>query len=485
MRATEFEKWRARKAKREAKTEQLSGVQDLLRLMMDGDRPAEERRVNETQLAYCESDAPVKAYMGPAGSGKSVVGCADVLLKALLMPGTKYFVARRDYNDLMDTTMRTMTNILRRLPDGTLLDRQKAAPMKWWLKPVVSGIGGTVPEPSEITFMGLSDDVGSYEFTGGFIDEADEVEEQYFFQMTGRLRSKPHPDFPDENFQIGCAFNPPPMTHWLYTACTGLDITGTKVAEPRIALYRPQPRENQRNLPRDYYTNMTATMPEELRQRYVDGAWGNTYPGEPVIRQFKRGLHVARETLPFQGGTLFRLWDFGYNRPGVLFAQLRTDGRMQILDEFMGHHIEGSKFIETVLQRTALKFPTATAFMDYGDPAVVQHKDTGSMLALLNNAGVLMRYTRTPFDVSIQVLRKRFESIIEGEPAILLDPSVRILADALGGGYHLKEDGITPRKDGYFDHLVDALRYGIWNLFGVSMSGAMNGNVYTSAVRKN
>lgn len=446
---------------------------DLLRLMMDGDRPSESRVVQPTQLAYIESDAAVKAYMGPAGSGKSVVGCADIMLKALLMPGTKWFIARRDYNDLMDTTMRTMTNILRRLPEGTLLDRQKAAPMKWWLKPVVAGLDGTLPEPSEITFMGLSDDVGSYEFTGGFIDEADEVEEAYFFQMMGRLRAKPHPDFPDGNFQIGCAFNPPPMTHWLYTACTGLDITGTKVAEPRIALFRPQPGENQRNLPKDYYANMTARMPEELRQRYVDGQWGNTYPGEPVIRQFKRSLHVSPEPLTFRGGTLFRFWDFGYNRPAVLFVQVAVDGRVQILGEFLGHHIEGSKFIETVLTKTAQDYPAATKFVDYGDPAVAQHKDTGSMLALLGGAGIQMRYQRTPFDLSIQVLRKRFESIIDGQPAILLDPSVRILADGLGGGYHLKEDGVTPRKDGYFDHEVDALRYGIWCLFGVTMSTQM------------
>lgn len=92
------------------------------------------------------------------------------------------------------------------------------------------------------------------------------------------------------------------------------------------------------------------------------------------------------------------------------------------------------------------------------------------MLALLMNAGILMRYQRTPFEISIQTLRKRFESQIEGEQALLVDPSCRVLVDGLAGGYHLKEDGVTPRKDGYFDHLVDALRYGIYNLFGVSAS---------------
>lgn len=480
MRKSSFELWQDKQKQKHGVT-QLSSITDLLKLLMDGDRPQEQRRVNPTQLQYAFSDAKLKAYMGPAGSGKTVVGCADIMLKALLMPGTKWFVARRDYNDLMDTTLRTMTNILNRLPEGTLLDRQKSAPQKWWIRPIVHGANGQMTAPSEITFMGLSDAVGGYEFTGGFVDEADEVEKNHFFQMVGRLRCKPTPDFPAENFSIGCAFNPPSINHWLYTACTGLNAAGNVVPDGKVMdIFRPQPNENQRNLPPNYYEQMGASMPEELRQRYVDGAWGNTYPGEPVIRQFKRSVHVKKD-LQFNGGTLFRFWDFGYNRPAILFAQVAMDGRVQVLSTFLGHHIEGSKFIETVHAQTAQRFPNAEKFVDYGDPAVAQHKDTGSMLALLNNAGVLMRYQRTPFDISMNIIRKRFETLIEGEPAIVIDESCRSLIDGLAGGYCLKEDGVTPRKDGFFDHEVDALRYGIYNLFGVSVGANLHPRVTSLA----
>lgn len=468
MRKNSFEHWREKQKEKRGVTE-LTSIEDLVKLMVDGKRPRDQRKVNPTQLEYILSDAKLKAYMGAAGVAKTTTGVADIMLRALLMPGTKWFIARRDYNDLLDTTLRSALNILSQLPEGTLLDRQKMAPQKWWIRPVVQGVGGAAAEPSEITFMGLSDYVGSYEFTGGFVDEADEVTKNNFMQMLGRLRHKPTPEFPDENFFIGCAFNPPSMSHWLYTACTGLNAAGEKVEEPIMTLFRPQRGENQRNLPKGYHEQMAASMSVELRQRYVDGAWGNTFPGEPVIRQFRQAVHV-RPKLPFQGGTLFRFWDFGYNRPAVLFAQVATDGRLQILKEFLGHHIEGTKFIETVIAKTAQAFPYAEKFVDYGDPAVAQHKDTGSMLALLNNAGILMRYQRTPFDISIQLLRKRFETLIEGEPAILIDESCRILIDGLLGGYHLKEDGVTPKKDGQFDHEIDALRYGVYNLFGLALS---------------
>lgn len=483
MRKTAVDLWREKQQKKHGLT-QLNSMEDLVKLMLDGNREQTERKVNPTQMAYILSDSKLKAYMGPAGCAKSSTGCADIMVRALMMPGTKWFVARRDYNDLMDTTLRTMTNILNQLPEGTLLDRQKAAPMKWWLRPIVHGSADAAVEPSEITFMGLSDDVGSYEFTGGFVDECDEVEEHYFNQMKMRLRWKPYPEFPDDNYFIGCAFNPPSVTHWLYRECTGLAPTGEKVTNPSFTLFRPQPRENQRNLPKGYYDELGSTLPEDLRQRLVEGMWGNTFPGEPVIRQFKRSVHV-REKLAYNGGTIFRFWDFGYNRPAVLFSQVATDGRMQILGEFLGHHIEGTKFVEVVLQQTAKRFPDAVNFIDYGDPAVAQQKDTGSMLALLNNAGVLMRYQRTPFDLSIQLLRKRFESMIEGEPAVVIDQSCRILTDALAGGYHLKDDGVTPRKDGYFDHLVDALRYGVFNLFGATLSANLPEHLPTSAAKWN
>jgi hypothetical protein len=106
------------------------------------------------------------------------------------------------------------------------------------------------------------------------------------------------------------------------------------------------------------------------------------------------------------------------------------------------------------------------------------------MLALLNNAGILMRYQRTPFDLSVQLLRKRFEVLVEGEPAVLVDSTARVLIDGLAGGYHLKEDGVTPRKDGYFDHLVDALRYGVFNVYGVAMSTLRPDQLPTSIASK-
>jgi hypothetical protein len=147
----------------------------------------------------------------------------------------------------------------------------------------------------------------------------------------------------------------------------------------------------------------------------------------------------------------------------------------------MGRNIEGAQFVQEVLAQTAQHFPDAEAFVDIGDPAVKQQKDTGSMLKVLSDAGVQVKSKRTPLDISMDRLRHRFEQQVDGEQAILIDESCRILCDALSGGYHMDDTGTKPIKDNEYDHLVDCLRYGIWYLFGVSSTSA--GSTPLSSIR--
>ena len=465
----------------------LDSVEDLMAMLIDDNPVKWKRKLLPTQKAYMQSRSRVKAYMGPAGCAKTTTGCADIMLRALLIPGSKWFVARRDYNDLKKTTMDTMVSILNRLPEGTLVERSKAPPETWYIRPVTASVGEGRGSLSEIVFIGLSDNVGSYQFTGGFIDEADEVEQHYFEQMKMRLRARPQgverDAFDECNHFIGLAFNPPPKSHWLYRECTGRNAQDELEGQPSMTLFKPQPRENVANLPKGYYDELGQTLPEELRARLVEGEWGNTFPGDPVIRQFRRKLHVEKGLKYRPGATLYRFWDFGYRRPGVLWAQVRKDGHTQILREFMGKNLEGAAFVSQVLAQTAERFPDAQAFIDIGDPAVKQQKDTGSMLSVLNQAGVQLRSMRTPLDISLDVLRRRFEATTEGDPALVIDESCRILCDALSGGYHMDPNGTKPIKDNEYDHLVDCLRYGVWFLFGVNATA--NTNRVLTSVRYN
>lgn len=440
---------------------EFASIEELYKLLVDGDRPPEERSANPTQLAFWNDPSFAKSYGGPAGCAKTSTVVAEQIVRGLFEPGYKGLIARHDYNDLKDTTKLRFDEMIARLPPGTVVDVSNEAPAKVWIQPAKMN-GNEPAELSTFTFMGLKGGLGSYEFTGAVVDEADECDEKEVEEVRTRLRHKRGTPY------MAIAFNPPDKSHWLYTACMGLDARDERVGQPRFSHHRPNPRENARNLPSDYY-DMMASLPEDMRQRLRDGEWGTVFPGQPVVRAFSKRVHTGR--LAYKGGTLFRFWDFGFNRPYCCFAQVSIKGHLQVLHEYLGYMMEGQTFVNEVLRITADKFPTARVFKDFGDPAVAQKKDTGSMLNLLNKAGILIGYQHTPFDMSLRVMRTKFEALIEGEPAIMVDyRECPILVGALAGGYHLDEAGVKPVKDGYYDHPVDALRYGIWNVFGVGQT---------------
>ncbi len=440
---------RLRESKRKPQEPTTLDLDGLIQLLLGG-------QFNPTQKRFIYDTDRIKAYKGPAGCAKTSTLAAAGMARALLQPGSKGFVSRNDYNDLQATTALRMQEMLERLPKGILLDRDKSPPMKWWIRPAVEG------DPSEITFMGLADDIVGVEANWWIIDEANEVLEQRIHQVNARLRAK------GGDYMLAMAFNPPDKHHWLYTACTGKDFQEKVVKEPWAKLYEPQPRENLHNLEDPlYYEHLALTMPEDQKQRYVDGEWGSDFAGQPVYREFKYGFHV-KDNLRFNKyDTLFRGWDFGYARPACLWSQLTQEGHWVVLREHLGHNITIKEFAEYIKQQTVERFPGATKIVDFGDPAVTQKKDTGSTLGELYQAGIVMQYQTSTIDKGLRIIRQKLNSIIEGEPALQISrQGCPILIAAMRGGYALDKKGEKPLKDGYYDHLSDVIRYKAINMFG-------------------
>lgn len=448
---------------------QLTGVEGLLEHLLGGPP-------NPTQLAVIESRERVRGYMGAAGAAKTSTGCALMWLRALLDPGFRGFISRNDYNDLTTTTLERMTDMLNKLPPGTLLDRDKSPPMKWYIRPI--GFQG-MPDDAEIslfTFMGLGEALGSIEASAWFVDEADEVPKNRAQEILTRLRGPVEDD--DDYFAL-FTFNPPDTVHWLYTACTGRDFQEKAIETPWMVPFIPMPRENERNLPRGYYDELLKRLPKDMADRLVRGLWGATFPGDPVYKQFSNELHVKDDLKIHPDGVLFRFWDFGYQHPYCVWGTLDWQGRWLGLHELLGTEIEASAFARQVKQETNVHFPGhLNSIVDFGDPAVVQKKDTGSTLATLMKEGILIRHRHSLIEEGLRIARQRLELLIDRQPAVQLDrKGCPILIRALSGGYHLDEDGKKPVKDGFYDHPADAFRYGLLNLFagsGYTVGGQSN-----------
>ena len=438
----------------------LAGIDDLFKLLLGG-------TPNPTQQKFAFGPEKIRGYMGAAGVAKTSTICGAAWMRALLVPGYKCFVSRNDYNDLMDTTMERMQSMLERLPPGTLMDRDKSPPMRWWVRPVgvsnetLSTPGDNDDLASTFTFLGINNsDLGSIEAHGWIVDEADEAEEKKALLIPTRLRA---PALSELDRMALYAFNPPDTTHWLYTACTGENFEHRKVRDPWMTLYTPQPNENSHNLPPNYHADLAKTLPADMVQRLIKGEWGAVFPGQPVYREFSWPIHVRRDLIQKRNdhAVVIRFWDFGYNHPACVFAQLDEYGRLLCFAEVLGDKEEATPFASRVLARSSILFPHNVNFIDYGDPAVTQKKDTGSTLMELRKLGITMQYRTSKIEEGVNLIRRMLEQLVRGEPIIQLDAvGCPILARALAGGYHLDKAGLKPVKDGFYEHVADAFRYG-------------------------
>jgi hypothetical protein len=457
-------------------TQENMTIEDLMLLILDGGRPRELRQCGPTQRDFIFDPSPVAAYMGEKGSGKTAAGCTAGFLRSLMTPGSKGLVARNDANDLKQTTALQMQEMLNRLPDGILLDRSKDPPMNWYLQSVPSLYpDGTILDdtPSQITFMGLNamEEGGSYQFDWAALDEAAEMSKRGVQAVTGLMRNIPKTWEVNKinAYKTMLMFNPTDTNHWLFTACTGMDAQYRKVTNPWIKLFRPQPKENQRNLPSDYYERLLGSMDSDMAERLVRGQWGATYGDAPVYPQFKYEVHAKRGLIERYDkyAPMFRFWDFGFRHPYVCWVQLDIHGRMLVLKELVLKDIEIIPFIQRAKQQQEIWFPRHRELYDYGDPAARQQKDTGSTLTELYKEKIQLRYKISTIDAGLRVVRMWLEKMIAGEPAIQFDSDgVPILISAIRGGYQMDKLGVKPVKDGYYDHPADAFRYGCDNLLG-------------------
>jgi hypothetical protein len=446
----------------EKKIVEVDGYDGLHELLLNG-----SGNPSQKQLLYSKHEE--NALVGMVGTSKTSALCSQAWMEALLEPGKIIAIARRDYNKLMITTAKRMEEMLGRLPPGTLVDRDKSAPMRWWVNPIG---GGAI---SQFIFLGLHERPAGLECHSVKVDEADEVDRDVLAETRTRARLRGF------KRRVDLAFNPTDEDHYLYTDCTGLNEKGEKIADPIYNAIYAVPGENDRNLYDGYYENMRKTLPPDLIRRLVEGKWGGAIKGTPVYgRVFQRDFH-AKGMLAFNKyGPLVRFHDFGYRNPFCIWAQPTAFGGLDVLWELKGENEEIHDWAPRVLAETRTRFPDATTVTDWGDPAANQHKDTGSTIGVLNKHGITLYFIPgAKIEPGLRTVRLLLSRQSGGVPAFRIDSRCTFLIRMLEKGYRYPDEKERkgrkmdePLKDGVYDHAADALRYGIYGLFGHQMATA-------------
>jgi len=402
-------------------------------------------------------------YLGAFGAGKSLALVQQFADMAMRYPGTRYLIVRKRFTDLRDTTLTTFKESV----DERLYTYNKQ-------ENTATFINGSV-----ILFRGLDKmkKVGSLEVAAVGIDEAYELTFDEFKMLKARARQKGTPReiagkiiASSNPCDIGKNENGP---EWLYV------------------YFHLQPKENPSKyrgrfhvkanslenpyLPPDYVPNLQRDYPVSWVRRFIYGEWGTVPKGDAVFKGFMRDFrggawHVDSQLKPIKGLPIVRGWDFGWHHPATVWCQLDPDRRLLIHDVLIGNNEYLREYAPRVLAHSQSELFNGHAFHDFEfvDHAGNQVKDSAEKTSVqILEEDYKLRCQSRPAHVSeeLEAIQKQMNLLIKGSPGIVIHPRCELIIAAMEGGYCRirPTDGnqmtITPYKDGYYEHPMDALRY--------------------------
>lgn len=400
-----------------------------------------EYNANKWAEPFHTGPATFPCLAGGLGSGKSYAALMELIFLALENPGFTYLIARKTMPSLRDTTFKTFLSVC----PPELIKKTDKTNMVWTL------ING-----AEFIFRGLDDmeKMKSLEIAGGFVDEANEIDRPMFDTLKSRVRQKVNKKEPTM-YRFIIALNPGEETEWIPMLYLHEKLPGHE-------LYQSTTIDNLHNLPRNYLQTLESTYTKDMQQRMIWGLFGKVHKGRPVFPQFQRGDYIKPvefdPTLP-----LVRGWDFGYNHPVCIFAQIKRK-QLRIIGEVLGDQIYLDKFVEQkVMPYQQLLFHTLKLKpLDFCDPRGSDESDKGmTSIQILNSFGIYPVYRRTFIEEGLKVINNFMDTIDEetGEPNYLIHPRCKNLIEGNNGGYHRVAGEDKPNKDNIYDNAQDGKRY--------------------------
>lgn len=253
------------------------------------------------------------AYVGGIGSGKSLIGCINMLSMAVMYPGD-YLICRQFLPELKITTYKTFLEIC---PPELIIESRVADLM---IK--IKANGGI----SNVYFRQLEepDKFRSMNLSGFLIDEANQVSEEAFILLQGRLRGN--------GLRKGLIVSNPNGHDWLYRWFFQKDHLKSEASKKQYQLIQAPSTENF-HLPEGYIESLMAAWSEDRIKREVLGSF-DAFEGM-VYHEFRRDVHVVKPfRIPESWEKHIRL-DHGYRNPAaVIFSAISPDGEVYIYREF-------------------------------------------------------------------------------------------------------------------------------------------------------
>jgi hypothetical protein len=471
-----------------------------------GQRPAHQVRPSST-AAYSATrtvsffhldSSPVRALMGPVGSGKSTGCCAEIMMRAVAQPvdstgkrRSRWLVVRNTYRELLDTTVQTwldwfpeeecgkfsradMVHKVRlQLPDGTAME--------------LDVLFRALDRPADVKKL------LSFELTGAWLNEAREIPRAILDMI--QLRVGRFPSYGDDAFAavrrlidpdtgafpadmtpedivraggywsgVIMDTNPPDQDHWWYRVFEEERPEGWRLF--RQPSGRGPMAENLENLKPGYY-QQTAGKTQEWIKVYFDGEYGYVQDGRPVYPEYTDSFHCTDFASPLPGVLIRVGLDFGLT-PAAVLTQQDAAGRWRVIDELVADNMGITRFGELLAAKMQSEYADYE-FRVYGDPAGDQRAQTDERtpFMILNAQGIIASPARTnDFTLRREAVAQPLMKYVDGRPALAIHPKCTALRRGMAGRYCYKRVQIVgderyhdkPDK-GAYSHVCEALQY--------------------------
>lgn len=197
----------------------------------------------------------------------------------------------------------------------------------------------------------------------------------------------------------------------------------------------------------------------------------SSFAGKPVYPGFSTKL-IDTNLFASPDFTIMRGMDFGYHRPGCVYAQL-FGHKLWLLGEVMGQDMTLDRFINDVMlpyEAEVFKDIPEPKYATFADPAgrQVSDKSQYTSFSILSNHGIHPVARKSEINEGLTIIRQKM-----ADTSFAVHPRCRILIEGFKGGYCYPEvdegkpEALMPHKDGYYDHLQDAFRYLVVNNLSV------------------
>lgn len=214
-------------------------------------------------------------YGGAAGGAKSWTGVCWIVFSALCYDNTNWFIARNQISDLLDSVYKTFLKVCRAYGISEFKFNGQ--------KNFIEFPNGSIINLTEVKYKPsdpMYEDIGSTEYTGGWIEEIGEVHEMAAIVLstrTGRQENKRH----GLSKKLFMTCNP--KKNWAKTKFYDKHMNG----ELRIENETPLP--NGKMPPQRIYLNCLVTENPFIDQEYIDDLYSKARDSKPIYERLFKG----------------------------------------------------------------------------------------------------------------------------------------------------------------------------------------------------